>query len=186
MGGVELLVLIGTKLDLGGAFWRVLDRLTDNLSALGHAVIGVFVLTWLAFYLVSRMRGSEALEVSIQASFPARLRQVIHATEARLLRCALLMRRLSGRSLRSRLRCGCGRLRAGDLLLCAALRCTAGPWDLLDLFRLGLRGRRGRGSGRSVSGHGNDSGQNLTHRAVSRSADVGRQRLLCVPVPAVH
>jgi hypothetical protein len=40
--------------------------------------------------------------------------------------------------------------------------------------------------GPAYTGHGNDSGQNLTHRAVSRSADVGWQRLSCAPVPAVH
>jgi nickel/cobalt transporter (NiCoT) family protein len=62
VGGIEILNLAGTKLDLSGAFWSVIDNLSENLSAVGYAVIAVFVLTWLAFFIVSRVRGNDALD----------------------------------------------------------------------------------------------------------------------------
>ena len=46
LGGVEALGLIGSKLRLGGAFWSLVGSLNDNLSALGYAVVGIFIANW--------------------------------------------------------------------------------------------------------------------------------------------
>ena len=57
IGGVEALGLIGDKLALQGRFWEAISALNESLSALGFAVIGVFVLAWIVSAAIYKVRG---------------------------------------------------------------------------------------------------------------------------------
>ena len=54
IGGIEGLGLIGGQLGLTGWFWEGILRLNDNFSAIGFAVIGVFILAWIGSVVVYR------------------------------------------------------------------------------------------------------------------------------------
>jgi high-affinity nickel-transport protein len=58
VGGLEVLNLVGTRFNLQGAFWEVIDSLNDDLATVGYAVIGVFAVTWLVAFVVYRLRES--------------------------------------------------------------------------------------------------------------------------------
>ncbi len=61
IGGVEALGLIGDQLGLEGEFWGVIASLNDNLADFGFAVIGVFVVAWLASAAIYRLKGYDRL-----------------------------------------------------------------------------------------------------------------------------
>jgi high-affinity nickel-transport protein len=63
IGGVEALTVIGDKLGLEGAFWRIISGLNDNLANLGFAVVGIFIASWLVSALVYRAIGLDNLQV---------------------------------------------------------------------------------------------------------------------------
>ena len=56
VGGIEALSLIGDRLRLEGRFWRVFVAASDNLGALGCAVIALFVLIWTASWAMARLQ----------------------------------------------------------------------------------------------------------------------------------
>ncbi|KMO34216.1 nickel transporter [Methylobacterium variabile] len=62
IGGVEALGLIGDKLGLEGGLWRVVGTLNDNLGEAGFAVVGIFVVAWIASVIVYRAKGYDRLE----------------------------------------------------------------------------------------------------------------------------
>ncbi|RVU18449.1 HoxN/HupN/NixA family nickel/cobalt transporter [Methylobacterium oryzihabitans] len=62
IGGLEALGLIGDKLGLEGGLWRVVGTLNDNLGEAGFAVVGIFVLAWIASVIVYRAKGYDRLE----------------------------------------------------------------------------------------------------------------------------
>jgi high-affinity nickel-transport protein len=64
VGGIEALGLIAGKLGLEGAFWRLVGDLNGSLPALGYAVAGVFVTSWIASSVVYRLRGYDRLHAS--------------------------------------------------------------------------------------------------------------------------
>jgi high-affinity nickel-transport protein len=57
VSGIELLGLFGDQLSLAGDFWTAMGRLNDNFGTIGYALIALFVLSWLASWLVERVRG---------------------------------------------------------------------------------------------------------------------------------
>jgi nickel/cobalt transporter (NiCoT) family protein len=59
IGGVEALGLIGDRLGFEGAFWSFVGNLNDNLSALGYAVVGIFVASWIMSSLIYWLKGYE-------------------------------------------------------------------------------------------------------------------------------
>jgi nickel/cobalt transporter (NiCoT) family protein len=56
VGGIEALSLIGDKLNLAGGFWRVFAAASENLGALGYAVIALFVLIWISSWAIGRLQ----------------------------------------------------------------------------------------------------------------------------------
>jgi high-affinity nickel-transport protein len=60
VGGIEALGLIGSKLRLEGAFWAHVGNLNDSLSAVGFAIVAIFIAGWLAASLLYRIMGFEA------------------------------------------------------------------------------------------------------------------------------
>jgi nickel/cobalt transporter (NiCoT) family protein len=57
VGGIELIGLAKDKLNLdGGWFWFTIGVLQDNFGAIGLAIVGVFILTWLISAIVYRLK----------------------------------------------------------------------------------------------------------------------------------
>jgi len=64
IGSIELLGLLGEKLGLSGAVWRVVAFLADRLDMLGFVVIGFFAAAWIVSMLVWRYRRLDAIELT--------------------------------------------------------------------------------------------------------------------------
>jgi high-affinity nickel-transport protein len=59
VGGIELIGLVKDKLNIdGGWFWSTIGLLQDNFGAIGLAIVGVFILTWLISAIVYRVKKS--------------------------------------------------------------------------------------------------------------------------------
>jgi nickel/cobalt transporter (NiCoT) family protein len=57
VGGIELIGLAKDKLNLdGGWFWFTIGVLQDNFGAIGLAIVGVFILTWLISAILYRLK----------------------------------------------------------------------------------------------------------------------------------
>ncbi|MFL9959412.1 HoxN/HupN/NixA family nickel/cobalt transporter [Paraburkholderia nemoris] len=65
IGGIEALALIADKLDLKGGFWDLIGAASDNFGLLGYAVIGVFVVSWLASVLFYKLKRYDDLPVNL-------------------------------------------------------------------------------------------------------------------------
>jgi high-affinity nickel-transport protein len=65
IGGIEGLGLIGDQLGLEGRFWNGIGALNDNLNGLGFAIIGVFILAWVASLLIYRYARLDDLEAGV-------------------------------------------------------------------------------------------------------------------------
>ena len=57
VGGIETLGLIGDQFDLHGVFWDAIAGLNGNFGALGYGIVGLFVVSWGASYLIYRFKG---------------------------------------------------------------------------------------------------------------------------------
>jgi nickel/cobalt transporter (NiCoT) family protein len=64
IGGIEALGLMGDQFALKGAFWDGVDRLNDNFTALGVAIIGLFIAAWLGSVIVYRYTGLDEIQVA--------------------------------------------------------------------------------------------------------------------------
>lgn len=62
IGGLEALGLIGDKLGLTGGLWQAVSTLNDNLGEAGFAVVGIFVVAWIASVIIYRAKGYDRLE----------------------------------------------------------------------------------------------------------------------------
>lgn len=67
IGGIETLALIGDKLGLEGWPWSLAAKLGENFNSLGFAIIGLFVLCWLASFAIYRWKRFDEIEVSVIA-----------------------------------------------------------------------------------------------------------------------
>jgi high-affinity nickel-transport protein len=56
VGSIEALSLIGDKLTLAGSFWRVFAAASENLGALGYAVVALFLLIWISSWAIGRLQ----------------------------------------------------------------------------------------------------------------------------------
>ena len=68
IGGIEGLGLIGGQFGLSGWFWDGIGMLNDNFNGLGFAIIGVFIVAWVASVLVYRYAGLDNLKVGPRSS----------------------------------------------------------------------------------------------------------------------
>ena len=57
IGGIEVLQVLGARLDLGGPFWGLLGSL--DFETLGFGIIGVFVVAWAVSIAYWKLRGYE-------------------------------------------------------------------------------------------------------------------------------
>ena len=63
IGGIETMALLGDKLGLTGEPWAVAADLGHNFNNLGFAIIGLFVLCWLASFAIYRWKRFDEIEV---------------------------------------------------------------------------------------------------------------------------
>jgi nickel/cobalt transporter (NiCoT) family protein len=63
IGGIEGLGLMSNQLGLQGWFWDGIDAFDSNLNELGFAIIGVFILAWLASLVIYRYARIDDLDV---------------------------------------------------------------------------------------------------------------------------
>jgi len=66
VGGIEVLGLIGGRLELEGPFWGFVGTLNDNFGALGYLIIAIFALSWLVSIAIYRIRRYDAIELEGQ------------------------------------------------------------------------------------------------------------------------
>jgi high-affinity nickel-transport protein len=64
IGGIEALGLIGGQLSLSGWFWDGIGALNSNFSDLGFAIIGLFIVAWVASVVIYRYRGLDDAEAT--------------------------------------------------------------------------------------------------------------------------
>ncbi|HZD92114.1 MAG TPA: HoxN/HupN/NixA family nickel/cobalt transporter [Pseudolabrys sp.] len=64
IGSIEALGLLGGKLSLHGPFWRLVAMLSDNLGLLGYGIVGLFIASWIASFLIYKAKGYDRLEAS--------------------------------------------------------------------------------------------------------------------------
>ena len=65
IGGIEALGLLGDQLKFRGAFWEAIAALNDNFNNLGFVIIGVFIVAWLASYLIYKVKKYDQLDIAI-------------------------------------------------------------------------------------------------------------------------
>jgi high-affinity nickel-transport protein len=63
VGGIEALGLIADQFHFRGTFWDLIGTLNENFGTLGYAIIGLFVLSWIASIWFYRWRRFDDLEV---------------------------------------------------------------------------------------------------------------------------
>lgn len=64
IGGIEALGLMGDQFALKGAFWDGVDALNGKFTALGGAVIGVFIAAWVGSVILYRYTSLDEIQVS--------------------------------------------------------------------------------------------------------------------------
>jgi high-affinity nickel-transport protein len=62
VGSVEALGLAADRFGLRGSFWGWIGALNDNFATIGYAIIGIFVLGWVASAVIYRARGYDRLD----------------------------------------------------------------------------------------------------------------------------
>ncbi len=63
VGGIEGLGLLDSELNLGGWFWDKIDLLNNNFGYIGFAIIGIFLVSWLASTILYRVKHYDDVEV---------------------------------------------------------------------------------------------------------------------------
>jgi high-affinity nickel-transport protein len=64
IGGIEAFGLIGDKLGLTGPFWNLVAAVSDNFGLLGYGIVALFVVSWIASFVVYRLKGYDHIEVA--------------------------------------------------------------------------------------------------------------------------
>lgn len=65
IGGIETVALLGDKLGLTGGIWSIAAALGENFNNLGFAIIGLFILCWIASYAIYRWKRFDEIEVAL-------------------------------------------------------------------------------------------------------------------------
>jgi high-affinity nickel-transport protein len=68
IGGIEILGLLESRLELRGPFWKLVAGLNDSFSYLGFAEVAVFAMCWLGSVLVYHWSGQSRCEVATTAT----------------------------------------------------------------------------------------------------------------------
>lgn len=67
IGGIEAIALVGDKFGLTGGVWTLFADLGANFNNLGFAIIGLFVVCWIASFVIYRWKRFDEIEVAVQA-----------------------------------------------------------------------------------------------------------------------
>lgn len=67
IGGVEAVALIGEKFGLTGGGWTLAAWLGKNFNSLGFAIVGLFVLCWVASFAIYRWKRFDEIEITAGA-----------------------------------------------------------------------------------------------------------------------
>ena len=70
IGGIEMLGLVADQFSLQGSFWELIGELNDNWGALGYAIIGLFVASWLCSLAYYRAKRYDEIDVRVEVSGP--------------------------------------------------------------------------------------------------------------------
>ena len=62
VGGIEALGLAADQLALKGRFWDWIGALNGHFGTIGYAIVGIFVVSWVASAVIYRARGYDRLE----------------------------------------------------------------------------------------------------------------------------
>jgi high-affinity nickel-transport protein len=62
VGGIEILNMIGDRLDLHGWIWNRIGDLGDHFGAIGISIVSLFVFSWIGSAVVYRLMGYDRLE----------------------------------------------------------------------------------------------------------------------------
>ncbi|HYY31151.1 MAG TPA: HoxN/HupN/NixA family nickel/cobalt transporter [Chthoniobacterales bacterium] len=62
VGGIEAISLLKDQLHLTGGAWDFVGSLNDNFGTLGFAIIGVFLVSWIASVIIYRVKGFDRFE----------------------------------------------------------------------------------------------------------------------------
>jgi nickel/cobalt transporter (NiCoT) family protein len=57
VGGIEALGLVADKLGLAGGIWDTVRIMAGNYAMLGYLVVGIFIASWLASFVIYRVMG---------------------------------------------------------------------------------------------------------------------------------
>src|SRR5580698_4238185 len=71
VGGIEALGLLGEHFHLGGWFWGVIAKLSDNFGTLGYFIVGLFALSWIVSIAFYKWRRFDDLEVEADEELAA-------------------------------------------------------------------------------------------------------------------
>ena len=63
VGTIEVLGIVGAQFHLSGPLWGAVGGIGDNFGALGFAIVGVFVVSWLASIAIYQIGRYDRLEV---------------------------------------------------------------------------------------------------------------------------
>jgi high-affinity nickel-transport protein len=66
IGGIEGLGLIGDQLGLDGWFWTGIGTLNDHFNGIGFAIVGIFIVAWVASLILYRYTRLDDLEITPQ------------------------------------------------------------------------------------------------------------------------
>ena len=70
VGGIEVLGLAGRAFAFQGPFWDMVALLNDNFGALGVAIVGLVIFSWILSALVYRLKGFDSLDAAASAGGP--------------------------------------------------------------------------------------------------------------------
>lgn len=64
VGGIEILALVGDRLQMHGVVWNFIASLGDNFGTVGFVVIGVFVASWVISMIIYYVNRYDDIEVN--------------------------------------------------------------------------------------------------------------------------
>jgi high-affinity nickel-transport protein len=68
IGGLEALGIIASRWHLEGGFWTYVNSFSENSGALGYAIIGLLIASWLLSAAIYRMANLERYEMAASQS----------------------------------------------------------------------------------------------------------------------
>jgi nickel/cobalt transporter (NiCoT) family protein len=71
IGGIEVLGLIGSQMNLHGLAWDAIASLNHHFGLIGFVIVGVFALSWAVSLFIYRLKGYDQLEARMSGPLSA-------------------------------------------------------------------------------------------------------------------